>query len=98
MTTQSTLPPQPPAGDLEIDDIVDRHDGVTVADIHNAEDLVRNAINASFDGESHGMTREEFTQLVCHCFYMELFDCALTSRGLRQVAADVHTHIAQLSA
>lgn len=105
VTNTSTLMPLPPYPGLNIVDVVERHD-VTGADVRNATDLVNRALGKAFEAgdgflpkdREHGLTREQFTQLVCHCFYPQLFETALIARSLWQVAVDMHVHIAQLSA
>ncbi|MGW1801701.1 hypothetical protein ACWCQN_38740 [Streptomyces sp. NPDC001984] len=104
MTSTSTLMPLPPYPGLRIDDVVDRHD-VTGADVRDAADLVNRAITMAFEaGEfflpkdrEHGLTREQFTQVVCHCFYSTLFETALIAKSLWLVANDMHVYIGQIS-
>jgi hypothetical protein len=96
--------PRPPYPGLRIDDVVDRHD-VTGADVRDAAGLVNQALDLAFEaGEfflpkdrEHGLTKEQFTQLACHCFYNQLFEAALITRSVWRVAFDIHTSIGQIS-
>ncbi|WP_217572597.1 hypothetical protein [Streptomyces sp. GbtcB7] len=102
--TTSTLTPLPPYLGLRIDPIVDRHD-VTGADVSNATALVNEALDAAFEADAdfvrinrtHGLTREQFTQVVCHCFYNTLFKTALITKSLWLAPNDMHVYIGQIS-
>ncbi|MGW3657162.1 hypothetical protein ACWD6R_16370 [Streptomyces sp. NPDC005151] len=112
MTTNSTLMPLPPYAGLQIAqtiaDVIDRHRRdltLTGADISNALLLVNIALTDAFDPDenfirkngAHGLTREQFTQLVCHCFYKSAFETALITKSLWLVANDMHSYIGQIS-
>ncbi|MGW4047364.1 hypothetical protein [Streptomyces sp. NPDC004721] len=104
MTSTSTLMPLPPYPGLDVVDVVDRHD-VTGADVRDAADLVNKALAKAFEAgddflpkdREHGLTREQFTQVVCHCFYSTLFETALVTKSLWLVASDMHVYIGQIS-
>lgn len=103
MTTSTLMPPVPYPG-LRIGDVVDRHD-VTGADVRNAAALVNEALGAAFNPDrdfvrinrAHGLNREQFTQVVCHCFYNTLFETALIAKSLWLVANDMHVYVGQIS-
>jgi hypothetical protein len=59
--------------------------------------LVNKAITAAFEEWEYGLTREQFEQLVVNCFYMPLFEVALTTQKPTSVVSDIHSRVAQLS-
>lgn len=74
--TTSTLMPMPPYPGLNITETVERHD-VDGAQLRDALDRINRALTKAWDVEHYGLTQEQFTQLVCHCFYNRLLDDAL---------------------
>ncbi|MFD3455805.1 hypothetical protein ACFWVC_26955 [Streptomyces sp. NPDC058691] len=104
MTGTSTLMPLPPYPGLDVTDIVARHD-VTGADVRNATALVNQALDAAFEPDPEfvridcvrGLTREQFTQLACSCFYGSLFEIALIAKSLWLVTNDMHVYVGQIS-
>ncbi|MDX3766442.1 MULTISPECIES: hypothetical protein [unclassified Streptomyces] len=74
--TTSTLMPMPPHPGLNITETVERHD-VDGAQLRDALDRINRALAKAWDVEHYGLTQEQFTQLVCHCFYNTLLDDAL---------------------
>lgn len=76
MTTASTRMPTPPYPGLNITETVERHD-VDGAQLRDALDRINRALTKARDVEHYGLTQEQFTQLVCHCFYNTLLDDAL---------------------
>ncbi|MEU4095530.1 hypothetical protein [Streptomyces sp. NPDC026673] len=104
MTTASTLMPPPPYPGLDVTAVVDHHNA-TGADVRAATDLVNQALDAAFDpGKNfvridrvHGLTREQFVQVACHCFYRSLFETALVTKSLWLVTNDAHVYVGQIS-
>ncbi|MCT9003500.1 hypothetical protein [Streptomyces rhizosphaerihabitans] len=101
--TTSTLMPLPPYPGLRIGDVVDRH-SATGGDVRNAVALVNKALDAAFEADedfvrinrARGLNREQFTQVVCHCFYNTLFETALIAKSLWLVANDMHVYTGQI--
>lgn len=113
MTNATLIPLPPGPGlqiAQTIAEVIDRHRNEITwsgADISNALLLVNIALTDAFDPDEslirkdlnrvHGLTREQFTQLVCHCFYKPIFETALITKSLWLVANDLHTYIGQIS-
>ncbi|WP_326604297.1 hypothetical protein [Streptomyces sp. NBC_01800] len=74
--TASTRMPTPPYPGLDITETVERHD-VDGAQLRDALDRINHALTKAWDIAHYGLTQEQFTQLVCHCFYNTLLDDAL---------------------
>nr|WTB35233.1 hypothetical protein OG781_42390 [Streptomyces sp. NBC_00830] len=75
VTTASIRMPMPPYSGLNILETVERHD-VDGAQLRDALGRINRALTKA-DVEHYSLTREQFTQLVCHCFYNTLLDDAL---------------------
>ncbi|MFB7329920.1 hypothetical protein [Streptomyces sp. NPDC056190] len=94
--THATAMPLPPYPGLNILETVERHD-VDGAQLRDALRRVNNALDIAWDAES-GLAKEQFTQLVCSCFYNQLLDQALRRRSTYAVAFLIEELVTELSA
>ncbi|MFJ3248423.1 hypothetical protein [Streptomyces sp. NPDC086782] len=95
-TVPDTTMPLPPYPGLDIFETVESHD-VDGAQVRSALRRVNNALDIAWDAEG-GLTKEQFTQLVCSCFYNRLLDQALRRPSTYGVAFLIEELITELSA
>ncbi|WP_073947599.1 hypothetical protein [Streptomyces kebangsaanensis] len=95
-TAPDTTMPLPPYPGLNILETVERHD-VDGAQVRSALRRVNNALDIAWGAEC-GLTKGQFTQLVCHCFYNRLLDQALRRPSTYAVAFLIEELVGELSA
>ncbi|MFE4424392.1 hypothetical protein [Streptomyces sp. NPDC056817] len=96
LTAPDTTMPLPPYPGLCILETVECHD-VDGAQVRAALRRVNNALDIAWDAEG-GLTKEQFTQVVCHCFYNQLLDQALRRPSTYAVAFLIEGLLTELSA